>query len=464
MQRLERDNAKPSVLESLAPNAGMAMLLSENSIGPVARAYSVETIVLPNGERLPLLIGNKYGLPIYDATAFELQMLRGRGLASNTMEQALRAIGILLRFLDHSKIDLNARISEGRILTLGEVEGIARLCHQSCKAMDADLQSVKANHRNVFVIRGSASKSLTIPNQVDKQTTTIRLTYIAQFISWLATNHLQQLAYNHPARPALESSILTVQAATLARRPSSRGTNSKMDRKGLDPAIVARLDLVTIPDNPENPWQSPHVRARNFLIICWLRAHGMRRGELAGLRTSHFNGPMTHVRIVRRADDLKDTRKKQPNAKTRARDFDVLNELTRATREYVLNVRDKIQGAKKHDFVFVANRTGKPLSESAINKAFQTLRKKVKDLPKTLSPHWLRHTWNDDFSETVDLRRRQGHIITDEAEQEMRNWLMGWEPNSKTGLDYTKRHTRAKANELLRDMQDKTEVDDGKIE
>lgn len=419
--------------------------------------YKVKTLVFVTGERFPLLILPASGLPSYDATAFELQMLRGRGLASSTMEQALRSIAILLRFLDSSNIDLNERISEGRILTLGEVEGLARLCHQPCKTMHHYLPGASAGSNKVVHISGPSRQSNAELAGVDKQTTSIRLTYIAQFISWKATSHLQLLAFNHPARSALQSAILTIEKAILARRPRLRGWTAKIDRKGLDTAVLANILLVTRPDQPANPWKSIHARIRNYLIILWLLIKGVRRGELAGIRIAHFNSPMTRVQIVRRADDPKDDRLHQPNAKTRYRDFELSDRISRLTREYILQVRSRIKRAKKHDFLFVADRTGRALSLSAINKIFAHLRENVPDLPKDLSPHWFRHTWNDNFSELIDELNRQGAGIDETTEKGIRNWLMGWSPESEAAVGYTKRHTRTKADRLSIAMQKKIE-------
>ena len=109
-----------------------------------------------------------------------------------------------------------------------------------------------------------------------------------------------------------------------------------------------------------------------------------------------------------------------------------------------------------HEYLFVADRTGAPMSLSALNKCFAFLRIRIPDLPDDLSPHVLRHTWNDNFSEVMDRNN------TPEAdEQKMRSVLMGWSENSDTAIIYTRRHVRKKASQVSLAMQsDMAKVND----
>ncbi|XPJ79382.1 hypothetical protein ACNSPR_30930 [Klebsiella pneumoniae] len=99
--------------------------------------------------------------------------------------------------------------------------------------------------------------------------------------------------------------------------------------------------------------------------------------------------------------------------------------------------------------MFVANGTVKPLSLRAINKAFEPVKKKWPDVFDDLSPHILRHTFNDDLSKEFDRNR------TSSAEEEkLRQEANGWK-SPKMAARYTKRSTRARANAVLLEMQKK---------
>jgi integrase len=49
------------------------------------------------------------------------------------------------------------------------------------------------------------------------------------------------------------------------------------------------------------------------------------------------------------------------------------------------------------------------------------------DLPKELTPHVLRHTWNDLFSAEMEGRK-----VDQENEKKIRSYQMGWKPTSAT--------------------------------
>lgn len=85
---------------------------------------------------------------------------------------------------------------------------------------------------------------------------------------------------------------------------------------------------------------------------------------------------------------------------------------------------------------------------SALNKVFAVLRRECPDLPEDLSPHVLRHTWNDRFSALMDKQN-----VSEEAEKRMRSRLMGWSETSGTAAVYTRRHVQRKASEAALALQ-----------
>lgn len=53
-----------------------------------------------------------------------------------------------------------------------------------------------------------------------------------------------------------------------------------------------------------------------------------------------------------------------------------------------------------------------------------------------MTGHKLRHTWNYEFSKAID----KNQDISDEKEQQIRSYLMGWRPGSETSMIYNRRH------------------------
>jgi integrase len=129
--------------------------------------------------------------------------------------------------------------------------------------------------------------------------------------------------------------------------------------------------------------------------------------------------------------------------------------LQRQLSEYILSHRRKLRNARRHDFLFVSE-AGDPLSSSSLNKVFRVLRSKCLELPRTLTPHVLRHTWNDRFSEEVD-----GRNVDPELEKKIRSLQMGWKPTSNSAAIYTRRFVRKKAQEVSMSLQTKLITESG---
>jgi integrase len=121
--------------------------------------------------------------------------------------------------------------------------------------------------------------------------------------------------------------------------------------------------------------------------------------------------------------------------------------------EYVTHIRPKISGARKHQFLFVSHQTGRPLSDRALNKIFVGFRDKIQDMPANLSPHLLRHAWNDAFSRRVDTKG-----VAPSREAALRSEMMGWSPTSGTAATYNQRKIREEATEVSIKHQEKIGV------
>jgi integrase len=116
---------------------------------------------------------------------------------------------------------------------------------------------------------------------------------------------------------------------------------------------------------------------------------------------------------------------------------------------YIVEVRRKgVSPRGDHMFLWVASNGGLPLSIASLNKVWLTLRKRVPQLPKDISSHVLRHTWNDHFSAALDRNRTVPPTLVEENnEKKVRSYLMGWNENSGTAATYTRRHIQKKAAE-----------------
>jgi integrase len=186
-----------------------------------------------------------------------------------------------------------------------------------------------------------------------------------------------------------------------------------------------------------------------------LWALGVRRSELLAMETRdiNFSVEQAFITIVRRPDNPLDKRRPRPAVKTLGREIVVDARLAGLLRGYIMGDRRAQPAARTHPFVFVSSVDGSPLSLSSANKLFQALRERVPDLPDDLSPHVMRHSWNDAFSAASDRANPHRTDVEKTKEERMRSYLMGWTQNSKMAAKYSARWIAEAANERLLSLQ-----------
>jgi integrase len=398
-----------------------------------------------------MLIGSD-GFPIWGATVFVLTELRARNRASSTIENTLRALMVFHVFLEQRGIDLEQRMSSGRILGLDEIEDLVRVCRLPVEDVDdaGSEDRISGLHSSAVSLERYRSRRIVQERkEIVPAFSATRLRCIRDYLNWVAVNRMSRLVGNNEMRLALDAATRFLVEGIEARLPPAESRGVLSGREGLEPAVVSELLRVIQADSPDNPWHDEHSRRRNELIVLWLYYLGLRRGELLGVRVSDIDFRKGTVVIARRADDKRDPRKRQPNAKTRAREIPLSSDLLEKTSDYVITFRAKLSGARKHEFLFVTSDTGRPMSISAFSKIFGVLREKCQSLPRNLFAHLLRHTWNDRFSEEMDRRG-----VAEETEKKTRSYLMGWSETSGSAATYTRRHIRKKAEQASLSMQE----------
>ena len=414
--------------------------------------YAVRMVRLESGERLPMLV-SKAGLPLFDPTLFAVTELRARNRSAATIEQALRAIMALTLVLERLGVDLEARLAERKLLEDGEIEEVLRSCRRPLEALSREITgAVSGTRKCVSLERVRMAATADELREVDTSTAAIRAYYISGYLRWRIDKELLNLSItrDRPAHAELAARAEVMLRTFRNRAPAVGRGHALSKRQGLSERAVAKLLEVIQPDSPENPWEGTYAKERNRVIVRWLLDLGLRRGELLGVRIENIDFQTREVRIDRRADDPDDPRRHQPNTKTQGRLVPLSEELTRLTHRYITDHRRSAEGARRHPFLFVAAKTGAPMTLSALNKVFAVLRRGCPDLPDDLSPHVLRHTWNDRFSALMDKQK-----VSEEAEKKMRSRLMGWSETSGTAAVYTRRHVQRKARAASLELQER---------
>ena len=414
----------------------------------------LRTIRCDGGERLPLLISAQ-GKPLWAPTVYLTSELRARGLSLNTLRTHMRAVRHFEIYCVASGIDLGPRLADGYVLSPGEIENLAA----SCRVPGAKFPERSGREPEVSPVRRASAA----PREQVRSTrrgrgrpvevvapavASTRLHAIRGYIDWQTRRAL--VKRDAETRKRLESErILTLNA--IQARMGKHNTGTLDAPEGLAKAEEERLLAVTDPDSMGNPWTTVHARIRNALIVRWLLMLGLRRGELLGVQVRDIDFQAGKVEIVRRPDNPDDPRVDPPLVKTRERVLEIEPTLLQMTRTYVMELRRHETGSRYHEYLWVSERTGRPLTLVALQKTFETLKQKPLGLPATLTPHVLRHTWNDRFSERMDELG-----IEEATERRWRCYLMGWADNSRMAAVYTRRHIRRRAAEAHMRLQEET--------
>jgi len=389
-------------------------------------ATMVRILVRPDGERLPLLLDRETGQPLFDPLVYVVSQLRGR--AANTIHHHLVALSIVFRFCSGRGIELAHRVQTGQLFATYELDALV-------------------SHARRRIDAGGRGGAVPLQHGVSRQTAATRVRAIRSYLAWLTNRRLNQLAHSGGDYRPYQIARDRLLSELSARLPSVRlGSGTRTGLTALQRSVL--LSCID-PASEENPWFGDAARARNFVILRFFYELGLRRGELLALRLEDINVRECRISIVRRPDDIRDPRRRQPVAKTEERVLQFSNELAAILADYVLRVRPAILAARWHGYVFVDTHRGAPLNASALDNVFGRLQL-VRGLPANLTSHVLRHDWNDRFSILMDEKR-----VKPADELRLRKYLQGWTWDG-SAQRYNRRHIIKRANEALLSMQAQT--------
>ena len=362
-------------------------------------SFGTTSFLMDSGERYCLVINRITELPIYHPNLFITTQLRNKSDSFSTMLSAANNIAIFLRFLDDRDINLEERVLCRELFETYELDDLRDFTQQRfSKASDEGVVSSITHY--------------------------MRLTTIAQYISWYA-NHLIKLPSTVEARQ-----IKKVETQIKSRRPVKRGRNLDHDRS-LDNIQLDVLFEVIRLKSEHNPF-GEQVQRRNRLMILILYYLGVRGGELLNLRIRDIDFSKHQLKVVRRADEKDDPRIQEPNAKTLERTIPLGEVLSKELHEYITKDRRKVSNAKKSDFLFITHKegptVGQPISKSSYYKVLNVVKSVSPELYK-LTGHKLRHTWNRKFSEKMDSIEKP---VSEAKQEQIRSYVMGWKPGSGT--------------------------------
>lgn len=415
--------------------------------------YAVRWSKFQNGERMPFLVQVATGLPL-DAPAFWIVALRrSLGKQPNTLGNDLRSLIPILLWADARGVNISERLREGVFFSLAELLDIADFCGLFIDDAVSEIEDRSSNPVRLDRRKKTDRRRVKLGEKRN------RLAAIRSFVEFTSADFLSNLAV-WPQRwshyNAVRSECLKLLQGHIEGLPN-RNSDDVGQPEGLGRAAQRRLREVIEPGHPENPF-TPDVQFRNYVIVKLLLDTGVRRGELLIVKVSDCSlGSSGLITVHRSPDDPQDDRSDKPATKTAARILALSGRMAELLHEWVVHYRAKIPGANRHPFLIVSSRDGRPMSLSNVNKIMSTLRQ-VSGLPKDLTPHVLRHTWNDNFSEMAD---RKG--ISEEQEIKWRARLMGWR-SENSARHYLRRTVRRRSNEFFKKMQDAMTIQTAEVQ
>lgn len=396
------------------------------------RRFRSKSFVMADGERYCLLVDPGSGMPLFYPNLYLATQVRNRSQSVAVMDAASAAINVLLTYCAQRGIDLEKRLRSRRFFNPGELDAIRDECQ---KRFD--------NHDTATVVH--LKKSLR-ERKIGSGAEYTRLTHVANYLRWLAHTLLGSAIDDSTARQ-----IALVHRGLIGRRPIGRRPAAV--KKGPTAEQLRILQEVVDPAGDKSPFQSDSIRTRNALIVDLLFYLGIRGGELLNIRIRDIDWAHHQIVVARRPDESSDPRKRQPLVKTLDRRIPLSDILVDRVHRYVVKHRNRVPGARKHDYLFVTHKAGPtqglPLSISGYQKVINVVADASPELAG-VHGHRLRHAWNERFSEYMDQQERPP---SPERQEAMRSYAQGWREGSGTSATYNHRFNERKAQEAQLDLQ-----------
>ena len=396
--------------------------------------FGVTTFIMDSGERYCIVVDRSSGLPMYYPTLYLTTQIRNRGDAFSTMMTTASNLVMLLRFVESRGINLEQRFLTKDFFKPYELDDLR------------DFAQLKQSTPTSSSLSNPWLEDATT-DTVDNGTQHSRLTTFANYLRWYAMHILKTTELE------VVEQINAMADQIKMRRPSKKGRNSDFQDRSLSDVQLDALFQVIQPSSESNPF-SIDVQRRNRLMILLLFYLGIRGGELLNIRIQDIDFSSNRIRIIRRADERDDSRTNEPNAKTRERLLPLAKSLVHELHTYITQDRRKVRNAKKNDYLFVTYKrgptVGNPISKGGYHKIFSVVRAVSPQL-YAATGHSIRHTWNRKFSERMDAMDEQ---VSEERQEQLRSYLMGWRDGSGTAATYNKRFIQQKGFEAALALQE----------
>ncbi|MCX0339445.1 tyrosine-type recombinase/integrase [Acinetobacter radioresistens] len=369
------------------------------------------------------------GLPLFHPNVYVNSKYRSLGFSDNSIEKILRSIGMVYLWAEINRINLDQVLFSPQFLSISQLEDIAFFLRLKREEQDKHLNKNKMltpsnltkQIENIIFSSAKSSQSA-----VSASEGSYRIRAVANFLDFC----LSRSKYKPTASKPNDLGQRVDLFRSLAPRVVNKGDQDALE--GLSKSDRNIVRELFDPNNPNNPFLKDFHKYRNELMYEIFIHTGIRRNELRHIKLDDisYSNLTLDIRV----------------SKTKVRTLPFSRNLCDKYREFVTRYLSKIPPKnRKHNYLFTTS-SGKHLSNDAINLVVRTVKEAIQ-ADRDLTPHTLRRTWNDIFSELIDtLPPEQKPSI--ESEKNIRNRLMGWSSTSTMSAIYARRTIREKADEM----------------
>jgi len=364
--------------------------------------YKTKIVVHETGERLPMVIDTRTGMPVDIALEFLIANCRGR--APNTI---LRVAEVVCLLLDWGDMYIKPEGIIGRLLagnTLSVVE----------------LHSLSEHLRTSFRTDTKKTERIVAP-----ETHAIRIARAKNFCLHLMLETQSRIPLSDRKSTVLIERIKLMEGVFDDLATSKSVTSYSVN--SLDSTESAALAELLDPDHLNNPFKGWETRLRNRSLLESMLYLGLRPGEALSLRIPDVKfGFPTTISVVRRPHPEDDPRRNPAAVKRNARVLPLDHpSAAEHLREYLQNVRPILEAraSKTSPFVFLSIQRGAPMSSRSVQKIVEKARGALtnhlfapSDAAVSLKPMSMRHTFSNDIEDAlvaqgIDEVTRRQHLM-----------------------------------------------------
>lgn len=254
-----------------------------------------------------ILLTRRGGLPYFYPNVFGTGDYRNTSKAANTVAKVLRSIGLSLMWAESIGRDLDHELAHGHFIGVQDADDLAAFLGLTAVDQIEAYQSQGGRKSpgppKVIKLESYRSSSAALAKQpsttADAMEVGARIRWVAKYAEWHLQNRLHRLEIDGHEYQIFKDRASAAIARLRSLAPSvSDNLNDDQDLEAPDVTVVESIEGFLHPASPDNPFRSPFVKIRNYLIWRLLLDTGARRHEVLAARSQDVSYAERRFKIV----------------------------------------------------------------------------------------------------------------------------------------------------------------------